>query len=182
MSTQTRPMTAEELFWNGPDQPCELIDGELRMIAPAGEEHGGVAGNLHALLWHHVRKHKLGRVFAAETGYLLARNPDTVLAPDTSFVRADRLRPPGKRRGYLPLAPDLAVEVVSPSQSAQEVQDKVDLWLKHGTAMVWVAWPDTHSIAVHRTGRPVLILHEADRLEGGDVVEGFVCGVSEVFE
>jgi Uma2 family endonuclease len=174
-------MTAEEFFLHGPDQPCELIEGELHTMAPPGWEHGRIAGNIHALLWNHARARHLGAVGASETGFLVKRDRDTVLAPDVSFVRVERL-PQGRHPGYLPFAPDLAVEVVSPSQSLYEVDEKTELWLKSGAAMVWVVWPNTRSVSVHRPDRPVTHLHEGDRIDGEDVVPGFVCAVSEVFQ
>ncbi len=100
----------------------ELVEGELREMPPAGARHGDAAAALTILLGQHVRAHRLGRVLAAETGFRISRNPDTVRAPDISFVSRERVPPDGPPEGYWELAPDLAVEVVSPNNTAAEVQ------------------------------------------------------------
>jgi Uma2 family endonuclease len=114
--------TAEQLRAAGDIGPCELVRGELIMMAPAGEEHGGVAHTLGRHLGNYVADRSLGRVYAAETGFLIARNPDTVRAPDVSFVRQDRLAP-RPRQGFGEIVPDLVAEVLSPGDRAIEVLD-----------------------------------------------------------
>src|SRR5919206_2667519 len=116
MATQRRLMTAEEL-WRMPDdgQRHELIAGELTTMPPSGFEHGRLTARLTASLSRHVRTHGLGEVLAAETGFLLARDPDLVRAPDVAFVSRERVAAAGEVAGYCPGAPDLAVEVVSPN-------------------------------------------------------------------
>ena len=116
------PMTAEQLM-DLPDDGLrrELVDGELRETAPAGFDHGRVALNVGALLREHVRRERLGVVVAAETGFLISRDPDTVRAPDVAFVAAHRLPPAEDRERFADLAPDLVVEVVSPSERAARV-------------------------------------------------------------
>lgn len=174
-------LTAEELFYLDRDEPCELWDGEVRPMSPAGWDHGRIANRIAFLLTRHLERHKIGRVLACETGYLLSRHPDTVLAPDVSFVRADRV-PQGRHPSYLPLAPDLAVEVVSPTQSQASIDEKTARWLASGLRMLWVVWPDSRTVVVHRPGQASRELRETDRIEGGDVLPGFESIVSDFFE
>ena len=123
----------------------ELVKGKIYEMAPAGGRHGGVANTIGTLLGTHVRNHKLGVVFAAETGFILSRAPDTVRAPDAAFVSADRLPSDGLPDGFLELAPDLVVEVVSPNDRPSEVREKVAEWLEAGTRMVIVLYPSTQT-------------------------------------
>jgi Uma2 family endonuclease len=150
-------------------------------MAPAGAEHGGVANKLAYFLTAHVIANNLGQVFAAETGFRLSRSPDTVRAADAAFVRADRIPPGGPPAGYFEGAPDLAVEVVSPGDTVQEVEDKVDDYLAAGARMVWVVNPRRRTVTGHRPGVNPVVLREGDFLDGHDVVPGFRCAVREVF-
>lgn len=174
-------VTAEQLEVISTQCRCELVDGELHVMTPPGGEHGWIAGNVHGLLWNHVRRRKLGMVFV-DAGYLLSEGPDTVLGPDVSFIQTKRLPTPAERISFMRLAPDLAVEVVSPSDRGPAVEEKVRRWLDAGAEMVWVVWSRTRTISVYRRGCPVLRLKIGDKLEGGDVAPGFVCEVREVFE
>jgi Uma2 family endonuclease len=181
MSTQARLLTAEDL-WNMPgDQRRELVRGELRTMGPAGSEHGAIIINLSVLLAVYVRQHKLGVVFGAETGFVLARDPDVVRGADVSFVKALRIPRTGIPKKFWEGVPDLAVEVVSPSDSLEEVEEKVDDYLNAGTALVWVVNPRRRTIAVHRSGQNPRILHEGGTLTGEDVIPGFECRVAEAF-
>ncbi len=121
--TATRPVTAQELSQLPAGSRYALVKGALRTMPPAGGEHGGIAMHVGASLYQAVTAQNLGRVFAAETGFLLATNPDTVLAPDAAFVRAERLAQMGDVVGFIPGAPDLAVEVISPSDTYTEVEE-----------------------------------------------------------
>ncbi|MEP7347002.1 MAG: Uma2 family endonuclease, partial [Gemmatimonadaceae bacterium] len=126
----TAAMTAEELLHlNLPNKRTELVRGALVVREPAGYRHGDVAMRLAAAVAPFVYAHELGRVFAAETGFTLARNPDTVRAPDVAFISRDRLPDPAPR-GFAEMAPDLAVEVLSPDDRPGEVLAKVADWLK----------------------------------------------------
>ena len=111
------------------------------MMSPSGYEHGVVAGRIHGFLFSFVRKKRLGMVTAAETGFQIGHNPDTVRTPDVGFIRADRV-PSARTRGFFPGPPDLAVEVVSPTDRGGEVLAKVRNWLAAGCQVVWVADPN----------------------------------------
>ena len=176
-------MTVEEfLAYSVSDVKAELVRGELRVTPPAGGPHGAVGANLIGMLWVHVKAHALGRVFGDATGYELVQLPHTVRAPDASFVRAHRLPDGGIEPDLLRFAPDLAVEVLSPSETASDLEGKLHDYLASGTSLIWVADPARRTVMVVPADAPVRWLHEADTLDGGKVVPGFVCTVSDIFE
>ena len=182
MTTSQRLMTAEELLRLPDDgQRHELIAGVLTTMPLSGFEHGRVAVRFAGPLSHHVATHRLGEVFAAGTGFLLARDPDTVRAPDVAFVSRERVAAAGSVTGYWPGAPDLAVEVISPNDLNAEVDKKVATWLAHGTRMVLVLDPRRRTVAVHRPGADARHLTVDDTLDGEDVVPGWSVPVRELF-
>jgi Uma2 family endonuclease len=182
MSTTIQPTTAEELLMMPKDGfRYELVKGELKKMSPAGVEHGAVAVNLTILLGQYVKANNLGIVLAAETGFKLAIDPDTVLAPDVSFVRRERIPQSGLPKAFYPGAPDLAVEVVSPGDTKKEIEGKVEEWLAAGASAVWVVDPKRRTVIVHRLRAEAITLGETDELDGQDVVPGFRCNVSEIF-
>ena len=136
--------TAEELLRAGDVGRCELVRGTLRMMVPPGFEHGRITIRLTGPILRHVEAHGLGTVVAAETGFLLSRNPDTVRAPDIGFVRVSR--GPGPARGYFPGAPDLAVEVLSPSTRRIDLTLKRSRYEAAGCPSYWVVDPDEPSL------------------------------------
>ena len=152
-------------------------------MAPAGYEHGDIAMGLGAHMRIHVEDNQLGRVFAAETGFRLSRNPDTVRAPDAAFVRQQRFPPLQERTSssYFPGAPDLAVEVVSPNDTAADVQAKVQDWLSHATQLVWVVYPSSRTVMVCRADGTASILTANDVLDGEDVLPGFRFPLERLF-
>jgi Uma2 family endonuclease len=180
-STATQFITARELWRSPPRGRCELVRGELRMMAPSGAEHGGVIINMSVLLATHVKKHHLGRVFGAETGFVLTRNPDTVRGADVSFVRVSRVPKEGLPKSFWIGAPDLAVEVLSPDDRPKDVADKVEDYLTAGALLVWVVNPKKKTVTVHQPMTPAVLLQSTDVLDGVNVVRGFKCRVSEIF-
>jgi Uma2 family endonuclease len=132
-------------------------------------------------LGNHVEAHGLGEVATNEPGFLLTTNPDTVRAPDVAFVRRERLDRVNPERGYYPGPPDLTIEVISPNDLYDEVDEKVAEWLEHGTRMVLVVNPRRKSIAVHRPGRDVRIRGIEDTLDGEDVVPGWTLPIRDLF-
>ncbi|MHC4670537.1 MAG: Uma2 family endonuclease [Planctomycetota bacterium] len=127
----------------------------------------------------HVRPRQLGTVLAAETGFLLARDPDTVRAADVAFVRCGRAAPP--TRGYFPGPPDLAVEVLSPGDQPSDVDETVAAWIEARTRAVWVVDPHMRTVALHEPGRAPRVVAEVDTLRGGTVLPGFELAVREIF-
>lgn len=177
------PMTADELLRLPPDgHRYELVEGELKVMTPASPRHGRIAMRLGSLIEQHARQYDLGVVYAAGTGFQLREDPDTVRAADAAFVATAHIPPEGEPEGYWAIAPDLVVEVVSPSDSASALQSKVADWLRAGCRLVWVVYPDTQTVAEHRSVTEVRMLTADQTLEGGDVLPGFACGVSEIFE
>lgn len=183
MSATIQGVTAEELL-RMPDDGFryELIRGELKKMVPAGNEHGRIAAMLTGTLVQHVRANNLGRVYAAETGFRLALDPDTVRAPDVAFVRQERIEEVGEVEGYWPGAPDLAVEVISPGDLYTEVEEKVFTWLEAGTRLVVAVDPRRHTVAVYRGKEDIRVLTEGEMLRGGEVVPGWEVGVKELFQ
>jgi Uma2 family endonuclease len=175
-------ITAEELS-SLPDDGYryELVRGELRKMPPAGGDHGSTAMNIAGPLHQYIRSHKLGQVFAAETGFVLGRNPDTVRAPDVAFVRRERIEAVGKVSGYWPGAPDLAVEVISPGDLYTEVAEKVADWLAAGTALVWVVDPRRRTVTIHAGTTQMRTLSIEDTLDGEPVVPGWRLDVVDIF-
>ena len=182
MSTAAQTFTADELWRMPGDQRRELVRGELRTMAPAGFEHGRIIMNLARSLANHVVENELGVVLGAETGFKLARNPDTVRGADIAFIAASRIPAGSLPVGYWEGAPDLAVEVVSPNDAMEDVDEKVDEYLAAGAGMVWVLQPRRRTATVHRPGQNPVVLRDGDHLDSGQVVPGFTCPVNELFE
>jgi Uma2 family endonuclease len=159
----------------------ELLKGELIRMPPTGHEHGIVTMDIAGPLHRHVKANRLGAVYAAETGFLLRSDPDTVRAPEVAFVRQERIDAIGPIRSYFPGAPDLAVEVVSPGDTVGEVEGKVAEWLETGTRLVWVVSPKLRTVTSYRSLTQVSTLTEKDMLEGCDVVPGFKIALAEIF-
>lgn len=181
-SSQTHLLTAEE-FAALPLEGLrsELIRGELRTMPPTFEDHGEFTMRLTVLLGHYVMTHQLGKMYAAETGFLIARNPDTVRAPDIAFIRQERTPVAGPAPRWVPVIPDLAVEVASSGDRLTEIRDKAAMWLEVGVRLVWVVLPGQRAIEVYRPGQPMVILGEDATLDGADVAPGFSTPVSAIF-
>jgi Uma2 family endonuclease len=177
------PLTAEDLPYLAAEEGhSELVAGDLVREPPPGEEHGWLAGAVFGHLFRFVWERRLGRMYAAETGFVLARDPDTVRAPDAAFVSAARVAGTARRGPYFEGAPDLAVEVVSPGDSRQSVAAKVREYLAAGGNVVWVVDPRERSVTVHRKGGAVITLTVEDTLDGAPVLPGFQLPVRAIFE
>jgi Uma2 family endonuclease len=181
MAVQEKLYTADDLWELAfQDKHFELSKGVLVEMPPTGDEHGIVGLWLGSLIVIYVDAHDLGQVFGAETGFVLSRNPDTVRAPDVAFVSKARLKPlTGK---FYDGAPDLAVEVVSPTDTASQIRRKAAEYLEAGTKLLWIVYPDGKNIDVYQPGSTVEILTIDDTLEGGDVLPGFHLPVRDVFK
>lgn len=159
----------------------ELVKGELRVMSPAGGRHGRVAMKLAQLLANHVHAGDMGVVYAAETGFLLQRDPDTVRAPDVAFVsklRADQIE---DDTGFLPLAPDLAAEVISPTDTFSAVEEKAFDWLSAGTRLVLLVDPASRRVHAYRSADNIIVLGEDEQLEADDVVNQWRVDVGSLF-
>jgi Uma2 family endonuclease len=149
MATVETLMTADMLFNTPNIGRCELLQGALMMMSPSGAQHGRFVDVLERWLSIYVAEHNLRMTFGAETGFIIERNPDTVRAPDVAFVVNERIPNP-LPSGFFPGPPDLAVEVLSPSDRASEVTAKTRCWLTAGCREVWNVDPETKTVTVHR--------------------------------
>jgi Uma2 family endonuclease len=160
----------------------ELVRGKVRPVPASAGAHSKVSGNVSRLLAGHVERKKLGRCFDETAQFELPNVPNTVRTPDASFVRTERLPLGGAGGGWLSLSPDLAVEILSPQVSGSELEEKLADYSAAGTPLVWVINPERRSVAVITPNSPMRWLEDTETLDGGDVVAGFSCKVSAVFE
>jgi Uma2 family endonuclease len=182
MSTQIQTLTAEDLLRMPKDGfRYELVRGELRKMAAPGNKHGKITARLTWRLAQYGEENNLGVVYAAETGFLLSTNPDTVRAPDVAFVDQKRLDEVGEVDGYWPGAPDLVVEVISPSDAYTEVEERALDGLDGGTRLVMIVDPRKRTVTVYRALNRITILTEEATLDGADVVSGWSAPVHELF-
>ena len=169
-------MTLEE-FLESDLEGYEYIKGELIPVPPTSVEHGDISADLFWFLNLHVRKNKLGRVYMPDTGFRIG---EQVLMPDVAFVSAAK-RPTDRSKAFL-IPPDLAVEVVSPTDVLYRVEEKVFTYLEAGTQLVWVLKPRSKTVTVYRSETDITLLTRNDTLTGENVIEGFSCQVAELFE
>jgi len=176
--------TADELLHVPKDSlRRELVRGELRVMSPAGSEHGRIAWIMAGLLFAHVRQTACGGVgMGAETGFVLSHDPDTVRAPDAAFISKERAEKAGRTAKFWPGAPDFAVEVISPDDTYHEVQNKALEWLAAGTIAVLVLDPPKRTATVYRSQGEAHVYGEQDTLDLNDAVPGFRVSVAELFD
>ncbi len=182
MVTTTTHVTAEELL-NMPADGFryELVRGELRKMSPAGQSHGEYAMSIGAPLAIHVKSNGLGKVYAAETGFKLESDPDHVRAPDAAFISSARLEEVGESDGFVEGAPDIAVEVISPSDRYTDVDEKVADWLDAGTLAVILVDPRRRVVKIHRSMTDIVVLNAEDPLAVDDIVPGWQMPIGEIF-
>ncbi len=181
MVTTTKLLTAEE-FWLLPETEMRrsLVRGEVEETMPPGARHGIIALKFGLLLGIWNREHNVG-VIGGESGFILARDPDVVRGPDVYFVRAERIPADGAPEAFWRLAPDLAIEVVSPTESAEEVRDKVEDFLAAGTPVVWVAYPKRRVVVTYTLDNLTRTYRADDLLTAPAVLPGFSCSVADLF-
>ena len=153
-------------------------------MSPTGTQHGDITNRLGFFLSRHVYENDLGKVFAAETGFCRGSEDGaaaTVRAPDIAFVTRERAGTTSTTR-FVPIAPDLAVETLSPDDRPAYVSEKVQRWLDNNTPLVWVGDPRSQSVVVHVRSRPPSTLGRDDTLTGGDVLPDFQLLLAELFE
>jgi Uma2 family endonuclease len=182
MVVQEKLYTVDE-FWEtfGDTKRLELVKGIPTEMAPTSTPHMIVSAWLTYLLTSYVEDHDLGVVTASEGGFVLSTDSPTVRAPDVGFIARARLTGPTPK-GFFPGPPDLAVEVVSPNDSATSIHDKVLDYLHAGTRLVWVVYPEAQNVVAYASVDEAHI-HDVDAaLDGGDVLPGFVLPVRDVFK
>lgn len=179
----TKLITVEALeAMGGGGRHSELVDGVLLEMSPTAWDHGFIASDLHEFLAPYVRSRRLGQLLIAGAGFAVAREPDSVLAPDIAFVSTERLDDVKRGRGFSPVAPDLVVEIESTSNSERQIARKMELYLAGGTRLIWLIRPRTRAVLVYRPDRPVETLTAADELDGHDVLPGFRLKIGELFK
>lgn len=179
--TATQLVTADELYQMGSDAPHELWEGVLKEVSPSSWKPGVVAARVVGVLINYVDLHSLGYISTAEAGYILNTNPHTVVAPDVAFVRADRFPGGSSDKGFYPLPPDLAVEVISPSDRKSDIVEKQALYAKAGVPLVWWVDPERKTVTVYRLGQQLEVVGATGTLDGGDVLPGFTLDIQTIF-
>ena len=175
-------LTADDLLRLPDDgRRYELLDGEVKEMAPAAYEHGRVLTKVVIVLGSYVEANDLGEVVAGDPGIILRRNPDRVRAPDVAFFARERVPTGEARAKFVDVVPDLVVEIVSPNDTAAEVQQKVEEWLRVGVRLVLALYPGTRSVVAYQSLATVRVHTETDSLTGEPVLPGFSCPVSSLF-
>jgi Uma2 family endonuclease len=180
-STATKPVTGEELFEMPGTDRCELVDGEIKRMSPTGWKHGGVESNLTERLNAFARENDLGRVLTGEVGIYTGRDPDTVRGADVLVISHERLKD-ASPEGYLDVAPELIVEIMSPTNKWEEVRRKIEEYFGIGVERVWIVEPANRAVQVYRSRDAVRTLSEDDTLEGDGILDGFAIAVRALFE
>ena len=184
MATRIR-LTADDLWRMGEgDVRRELVDGEVIEMTPAGGVHGRVLVKVGRRLGDYVEAHRLGEVVGGDVGFVLAlpSDPERVRAPDVAFISTERLPEGRLPQGFIHGAPDLAVEVLSPSDNPVEVQQKVRDYLEAGARLVWVLAPRARAATVYRPDGSARLVREPESLDGEDVVPGLAVPLADLFE
>jgi Uma2 family endonuclease len=182
MSATERLVTAEEFERMPSAERYELVEGRLVAMSPVNTDHGRIVLQLGYLLKAHLKDRPEG-VAVAEAGFTLARDPDTVRGPDIAFIRNERMPPPSRRRGFPAMAPDAVFEVLSPDDRPGEVRRKIAEYLGSGARLVVIVDPHDQTVVAHRPGTQPLTLRDGNAvLDMADVIPGFTCRVSDIFE
>lgn len=179
----TQPVTAEQLMGLSQEDSrrYELVNGEVNVMSPTGGRHRELAAHILVALATYLVSTGGGKAYAAATGFRLTRDPDTVLAPDAAVITTANLTPGRVTDAYIPGAPDLVVEVLSPSDTAARTAVKVQTWLRHGAQLVWVVEPESATVTVYRADGSVSLLHAGDSLDGEQLLPGFGYPLAQLF-
>ena len=172
-------ITGKELLAMGDIGPCELIDGGIVPMTPAGAEHGTIELNLASELRVFVRQHKLGRVTGGEVGIYIHRRPDRIRAADIAFISTKRSPKPAK--GFLEIAPDLVVEIMSPDDRWQDVREKLADYFSVGVERVWIVEPRNRKVLVFSSTTAFEEYGEEETLRGEGALDGFAIKVADLF-
>jgi Uma2 family endonuclease len=175
----TRPITIDEFARMPLEGSWELIDGEPVAVSPTAGRSGWIGARILGKLDSFVDSRGLGWAFNAETGFVLFRDRHTVRSPDAAVVLSDRIEAPPD--SFVPLAPDLAVEVLSPSDRMTDALGKVGMYLDAGVRLVWLVDPSINTVTIYRPGAAPATLSEGDTLDGGDVLPDFRLPLAEIF-
>jgi Uma2 family endonuclease len=181
-STIEKPITVEDFYEIASEGfRGELVRGELKETMPTSILHGIIAGRIAGLLWVFLLQNKLGEVLTAETGFRLFVDEKTVRVPDVSFLSNEKLAGIKNVSKFYDGAPDLAVEVISPSETYNDVQGKLEDYLSAGVKMVWIIRPENKTVTIYRALSDFKILRENEELNGEDVLPNFKCNLTDIF-
>jgi Uma2 family endonuclease len=175
--TAAQLVTADELLQMGSDAPYELWAGVLRAGSPSGSRSSEIGALFTILVGSYVIEHGLGHMTNADGGYILSDSPYTVVSPDVGFHRGERSRD----RGFYPFPPDLAIEVVSPTDRKADMAAKQALYAKAEVPLVWWVDPERETVTVYRLGKDAEVIEATGTLDGGDVLPGFTLGLQTIF-
>ena len=180
-STETTLITGEKLFAMGDIGPSELVEGRIVPMSPTGDEHGGVELNIATALKQFIAGRNLGKVRVGEVGIYVRRNPDTIRAADVLYISNERHAQRDKSRGFLDVAPELVVEILSPDDRWNEITQKLREYFAIGVRLVWVADPTAKTVFVYRSLTEVREFGEGENVPGDDVLPGFSAPVGDLF-
>lgn len=175
----THRLTIQEFAASPRDGSWELIDGEPIEVAPSAGPSSRFGGRIYARILVHVEPTGLGWAYPADAGFILFGDRAVVRSPDAAFVRRDRL--PDEARGFVPIAPDFAAEVLSPSDRRSDALAKVAMYLQAGVQLVWLVDPDSRTVTVFQADEPIQILTDNDTIDFGEVIHGLSFPVAEIF-
>src|SRR5262249_15489280 len=176
----THLVTAAELLQMPREVRCELVRGMVQTMTPTGSEHGDIAQLLAETIGPHVRSRRLGKYYPPDVGFLIERDPDTVRAPDGAFVRAERVREHGRNKGYIEGAPDLAIEILSPTDRRRRAIEKCRMWIATGASIAVLVDPDRRMATVFTAGGEREV-HAGDALTFGELIPGLAIPLRELF-
>lgn len=176
----TRLLTVREVEESPPEGHWELIDGELVPVTPTSLKSTMTTHRIGRLVGNYVDEHELGAMTSAEGGFVLFPDRETLLAPDVAFIRKDRVPPEEERNRFARLAPNLVVEVLSPSDRLANALGKVSLYLQAGVQVVWLVDPVKRTILLFTGDAYPVTLEEGDMLDGGDILPGFSMLVADL--
>ncbi len=178
--TTTRLVTGAELLAMGDIGPCELIDGEIVRLSPAGGVHGYLEARLTFFLYGFNQDAQTGWILSGQVGIYIRRNPDRIRGADLAFWSNERL-PDGPSTGFSEVAPDLVVEILSPDDRWAEMRQKIDDYFSIGVATLWVVDPDEETVFVYRSASQRIALQSGDTLAATGPLSGFTLPISEIF-
>ena len=175
----TRSLTITEFAEKYREGRWELVDGEPVEMTPSSDESSWIAGEIFGHLWNYLRNHSIGRAFPADAGFVIFADHDTVRAPDVAFVRIERL--PALSRTFVAIPPDVAVEVLSPSDRVADALSKVSMYLQAGVPLVWLIDPIRRTAMVFRQDMLPDSIDEQGVLTGEDILPGFSLPLATLF-
>ena len=180
---QTKLLTAEDFMAsNLGEGNFELVRGEIVELPPAMPKHGVVCANVAGSLWDYGRRSGYGYALSNDSAVVTERDPDTVRGPDVCFYSHARWPRADVDKGLPPVAPDLAVEVVSPGNRAAKISTKIAEYQAVGTLLVWVVYPASRTVVIHRLDdEPPIVLRDGALIENLPELPGFRCSVSDFF-